>query len=128
MAKGAFVSGFLRMRTRPPGRPDQGLPGGGGDGDGGEYPDQGLPGEGAEGEGEGIPGQLPSPPPGIWPPLRPGHPIAPVPPSLPNPPPPGSIWPPVEGVPSGKFWIVAGIPGVGWRYVCVDPSLKPTPK
>ena len=26
---------------------------------------------------------------------------------------------------SGTFWVVAGIPGVGWRYVCVDPSLKP---
>jgi hypothetical protein len=27
-------------------------------------------------------------------------------------------------LPSGKFWVVAGIPGVGWRYVCVDPSLE----
>jgi hypothetical protein len=31
-----------------------------------------------------------------------------------------------------KFWVVAGIPGHGWRYVCVDPSLRvdntlPTP-
>jgi hypothetical protein len=23
----------------------------------------------------------------------------------------------------GTFWIVAGIPGYGWRYICVDPSL-----
>lgn len=25
---------------------------------------------------------------------------------------------------TGKFWVVAGIPGYGWRYVCVDPSLS----
>ena len=37
-------------------------------------------------------------------------------------------------LPSGKFWVVAGIPGIGWRYVCVDPSLSvgtplpPTPE
>jgi hypothetical protein len=23
------------------------------------------------------------------------------------------------------YWVVCGIPGVGWRYVCVDPSLQP---
>jgi len=28
---------------------------------------------------------------------------------------------PDQGLPPG------GIPGVGWRYVCVDPSLKPVP-
>jgi hypothetical protein len=27
-------------------------------------------------------------------------------------------------LPSQKFWIVCGIPGLGWRYVCVDPSLE----
>ena len=37
-------------------------------------------------------------------------------------------------LPSQKFWIVCGIPGLGWRYVCVDPSLSagmplpPTPE
>jgi hypothetical protein len=31
---------------------------------------------------------------------------------------------PDNTLPSGKFWIVAGIPGLGWRYVCVDPSLE----
>ena len=115
-------------------RPDQGLPGYG-------HPDQGLPGSG------GVPGHLPAPPAGTFPPPSPAHPIVPAPPTTP----PGSIWPPpnrpdaglptppvhpgqglptppptVGGgpvVPSGKFWIVAGIPGVGWRYVCVDPSL-----
>jgi hypothetical protein len=123
----------------PPAYPDQGLPG--------EpvYPDQGLP-PGSP----GIPGHLPSvPPPGLWPPLTPSHPIQPAPPGTP----PGAIWPPPaapdqglpgappvvgggpmppppapdQGLPGsgvpGKFWIVAGIPGVGWRYVCVDPSL-----
>jgi hypothetical protein len=125
-------------------RPDQSLPGYG-------HPDQGLP-------STGIPGHLPAPPAGVWPPPSPAHPIVPAPPTTP----PGSIWPPpnrpdaglpvhpnypstgpvpppvypsqglptppptVGGgpvVPSGKYWVVVGIPGVGWRYVCVDPSL-----
>jgi hypothetical protein len=30
-----------------------------------------------------------------------------------------------NALPSQKFWVVAGIPGLGWRYVCVDPSLRP---
>ncbi|HEX3347421.1 MAG TPA: hypothetical protein VHS58_04885, partial [Acetobacteraceae bacterium] len=82
---------------------------------------------------------LPEPPPGIWPPPTVSHPIQPAPPGTP----PGTIWPspgvpshpiapPSPGTPShpiatppGKFWVVAGIPGVGWRYICVDPSLKP---
>ena len=85
---------------------------------------------------------LPEPPPGIWPPpsfsrpIVPTHPIAGV--------PPGTIWPPVNkparpdntlpsqparpdhtlpGGSSGTFWVVCGIPGIGWRYICVDPSL-----
>lgn len=36
---------------------------------------------------------LPVPPPGVWPPLTPSHPIVPVPPDYPMP--PGAIWPPV---------------------------------
>lgn len=98
------------------------------------------------GFGGGVPGapvvpgnELPSPPPGVWPPPNATLPIQPAPPETP----PGSIWPPpnrpdaglpeaptpppVAGggpvIPSSKFWVVAGIPGVGWRYVCVDPSL-----
>ena len=31
--------------------------------------------------------------------------------------------PPSTKPPPGTFWVVAGIPGLGWRYVCVDPSL-----
>jgi hypothetical protein len=37
---------------------------------------------------------------------------------------PGTIWPPAPSS-SGKFWVVAGIPGHGWRYICIDVSLKP---
>ena len=102
-----------------------------------------------------IAGNLPSPPPGVWPPpsfsrpIVPTHPIAtPRPPHVSGQPipgggaprpdqglpggghvdnslpvQPGTIWPPANGAPSGTFWVVAGIPGVGWRYVCVDPSL-----
>jgi hypothetical protein len=85
---------------------------------------------------------LPEPPPGIWPPPSFTRPIAPI---IDNtlPVQPGTIWPSPgrpnrpdntlpgqpghidNTLPSGKFWVVAGIPGVGWRYVCVDPSLTP---
>jgi hypothetical protein len=30
-----------------------------------------------------------------------------------------------ESLPDGEFWVVVGIPGVGWRYVCVDLNLRP---
>jgi len=36
---------------------------------------------------------------------------------------PGQPAYPSQGLPSNKFWVVAGIPGMGWRYICVDPSL-----
>jgi len=118
-----YVRGFLRIVSRGdrPGRPGFGTPEhpiGPEAPEEGYPPDEGLPSE---------PDELPDPPPGIWPPLNVSHPIAPVPPNITPPVPPGSIWPPVDGAPSGKFWVVAGIPGVGWRYICVDPSLKPTP-
>jgi hypothetical protein len=144
------VAGFLRVLRRG-GHPDQGLPDVGLPVD----PDYGID-EGAGIDQElpgapGVPGHLPSNPPGVWPPLTPSHPIQPAPPGTP----PGAIWPspghpahpiapggppvapdqglprpggsPDQGLPSNKFWVVAGIPGVGWRYVCVDPSLRPTP-
>lgn len=83
---------------------------------------------------------LPEPPPGMWPPPSFTRPIVPIPPNNTLPIAPGTIWPSPgrparpdnslpagghidNGLPSGKFWVVAGIPGVGWRYVCVDPSL-----
>lgn len=124
-------------------------------GQGGPHPDQGLP------PGMGHPdNSLPMPPPGVWPPPVPSHPIVIAPPGTP----PGTIWPPVNPprpdntlpgsgarpdntlpgsqpgidntlpgsmprpdntLPSGKFWVVVGIPGYGWKYVCVDPSLTP---
>jgi hypothetical protein len=106
--------GHVRQVSRPTdpgfgipegGRPDQGLPGWQPDG-GLELPDQGLP----------------APPPGLWPPLTIGYPIGPAPPGTP----PGTIWPsPGDPIGSGVFYVVAGIPGIGWRYVAVDPSLKP---
>lgn len=91
-----------------------------------------------------VPGHLPPPPPGIWPPPNATLPIVPAPPDTP----PGAIWPPIgnppiwsggvdrpgggestQPLPPGKFWIVAGIPGVGWRYVCVEPQpVTPQPK
>lgn len=113
-----FVTGFLRIRRRP-GRPDQGLPPG-------EEPVD--PGYGVE-EGELPEVEPPEPPPGIWPPPTPGHPVQPLPPEDPTP--PGTIWPPA-GTPehpiyTKKYWVVAGIPGIGWRYICVDPSLMPRP-
>jgi hypothetical protein len=158
-----FVSGFLHVREA--GHPDQGLPPGEGPVDPGYgvgegHPDQGLPPLSGLRPDNG----LPKPPPGVFPPLTPSHPIQPAPPGTP----PGTIWPPIggnhpdQGLPPGRpgrpprpdqglpgsppapdqglpptspgapdqglprpqvFWVVAGIPGVGWRYVCVDPSL-----
>ncbi len=60
-----FVSGFLRLRRR--GHPDQGLPGEESPVD----PDYGVD----VGEPEG---ELPDPPPGIWPPLTPEQPWRPI--------------------------------------------------
>ena len=90
------------------------------------------------------------PPGSIWPPIgrpvdpgygRPGvgagHPDAGLPPAparpaQPLPPSPGhpsggplpSPGHPDAGLPSKTFYVVCGIPGVGWRYVAVDPSLS----
>lgn len=36
---------------------------------------------------------------------------------------PGTGGQPDNSLPSGTFWVVAGIPGMGWRYIAVDPSL-----
>jgi hypothetical protein len=69
---------------------------------------------------------LPETPPGVWPPPSFNHPWFPIPPDAEEPPEGGEIYPPVgNNPPDGKFWVVCGIPGVGWRYVCVDPSLRP---
>jgi len=100
-----------------------------GQGGGGQI-DNTLPGGGhISGQpvpGGGIDNSLPDPPPGIWPPASPGHPWLPIPPDASTKPPPGTVWPPVaEQLPDGEFWVVVGIPGVGWRYVCVDLNLRP---
>ena len=141
-----YVHGFLKIRGE--GHADQDLPGMEGPTDPGYGHDLG-----------GIPGNLPAPPLGVWPPPSASHPVVPAPPGTP----PGAIWPspghppiwsggvvppphpgggPMPGnparpgnalptppatggtpLPSGVFWVVAGIPGVGWRYCAVDPSL-----
>jgi hypothetical protein len=114
-----YVKGFLQI---VPGQPPEVWPGPGTP----EHPIAGPPPE--VWPGPGYPDQgLPQPPPGIWPPLTPSHPIAPVPPTVNPPPPAGEIWPPIEGAPPGKFVVLVYIPGVGYKYVVVDPSLKPTP-
>ena len=133
-----FVSGFLRVRSG--GHPDHELP----EGSPG-HPDNTLPGGGLEIDNSLPPGTppigvtLPEPPPGIWPPPSWSRPIVPVPPNSTLPIIPGTIWPnparpdntlptPPGGqidnsLPSQTFWVVCGIPGVGWRYIAVDPSL-----
>jgi hypothetical protein len=126
------------------GRPDIGLPepeepvdpdygieeGGGG---GGDYPDIGLP----------------TPPPGIWPPLTPEHPWLPLPDQgLPRPPgrpdqglppsgehpehpivlPPGTVWPPLPPDVHGKYLALVLIGGGGrgamYRYVVIDADAE----
>jgi len=114
---------YFHVLDGPDGRPDNSLPRPGHPG----HPDNGLP------DLPGVPdNSLPPVPPGsvgIWPPLSPGNPVQPVPPMVNVP--PGTIWPSPGNpdnslpLPTGKFWVIAGIPGVGWRYICIDPSLKP---
>lgn len=58
-------------------------------------------GDGAH-PGQGLPGSPPAPGQGLPPTTGGGR--------------------PDQGLPSRTFWVVAGIPGVGWRYVCVDPD------
>jgi hypothetical protein len=109
------VKGFLRiMRRRGQGGPvdpDYGV-------DEGEHP--GYP-EGPEVEPPDI-----EPPPGIWPPPTENHPVQPLPPDEHVP--PGSIWPRPPGAHAGKFIVLARIPGMGWKYVVIDPSTWPEPE
>jgi hypothetical protein len=113
------VKGFLRILKRRPGGPvdpDYGI-------------DEGVdPGYGVD-EGTGVDNELPSPPPGIWPPPTISHPVHPIAPGgspgtpghLPAPP-PGSIWPRPEGVVEGLFIVLAHIPEHGWRWIVIDPD------
>ena len=117
---------------------------------GSNYPDNELPGGGHIDNSlpPGTPpigpdNTLPEPPPGIWPPPSFSRPIVPVGPDNTLPVQPGTIWPspgrPVRpdnslpgggggqidnSLPSQTYWVVAGIPGVGWRYIAIDPSLE----
>lgn len=102
--------GWLKIGPRnKPGHPDIGLPVEPDEPDGGdEHPDQ---------------GELPSPPPGIWPPVMPGHPIQPLPPGLTIP--PGAIWPRPPGPVEGKFIVLAHIPQHGWHWIVIDPDEWP---
>ncbi len=124
-----FVSGYLRIRGG--GRPDNELP---------EGEQEVDPGYGVEEGGGHVDNELPRPPPGVFPPPVPSHPIVIAPPGVP----PGTIWPPINparpdnSLPGGggggqpdntlpgsqKFWVVVWIPGYGYKYVCVDPSLQ----
>jgi hypothetical protein len=137
-----YVQGFLRIRGADGSYPDNELP----DGGNGNYPDQGLPGGSGGRPEQGLPPfpehGLPTPPPGVWPPPSIDRPIVPIGPDNSLPVQPGTIWPspgkpnrpdqglpgqpgrPDNSLPSASFWVVAGIPGLGWRYICVDPSLQ----
>ena len=145
-----FVSGFLRVTSH--GHPDQGLPETPVDpGFGGERPSLPDPGFGIPAPPPGVwpppsstlpivpappntpPGAIwpPQPPPVIWP--RPpggggGRPDQGLPPSSGEH--PDNVLPgqtPETKPPSEPktYWLVAGIPGIGWRYIAVDPSLRP---
>jgi hypothetical protein len=135
-----------------PGAPDQGLPGEPPYPDQGlpgmEYPDQGLPPNPPGiwpplSPAHPIAPAPPGTPPGvIWPPIGhppgwPTHPIQPPSPGEPahpiTPPSPGTPTHPIappSGLPShpieGVYWVVVGIPGVGWRYTTVAPGLQPS--
>jgi hypothetical protein len=115
---------------------------------GGNYPSNELPGD-QPGIDNSLP--IPPPPPGIWPPPVPAHPIVPIPPGG-STPPPGTIWPspghpahpiapggsprpdqtlpptgmdphPSHPIASGTYWCLVYLPGFGWKYVVIDPSL-----
>lgn len=129
------------------GRPDNSLPGGGGEGGevdnslpgGGYYPDNSLPPGGVA-----VPPIALPPLPGIWPPpgkpalpivippgvALPGFPTPPIvidpPPDKPLPVPPGEIWPPLDPIYAGKVVavIVLGEGKVHW-YVVPPPSTNP---
>jgi hypothetical protein len=126
MTRVRIRGGYLNIgRRQRPGHPDQGLP------VEPEYPEVDPPEEG----GEYPDNELPSPPPGIWPPPTIGHPVHPIAPEdeddpeaghLPAPP-PGSIWPRPPGPVSGLFVVLAHIPEHGWHYIVIDPDAWPKP-
>jgi hypothetical protein len=100
-----------------------------------------------------FPTVWPKPPLGIWPPPQPVYPSLPIYPtdsidnSLPSHPggpgkpgggqpggpdqglpgglPPGSVWPPLPPEIGGKILAICWLVGIGYRWVVIDPSLKP---
>jgi hypothetical protein len=148
-----FVSGFLRVRRRG-GRPDNSLPGEEGPIDPGYGIDEGElpeveppeppigiwppltpehpwrpidPGFGHGGPERPSTGPVPTPrPPGApdqglpgEPPVVGGGPVLP----------PGTIWPPLPPGVHGKYLalvLVAGMPGVKYRYVVIDADARPS--
>lgn len=142
MPRGSWA--YIQFVDRPGGRPDQGLPSGGGrptdpdfgidegptdpgwgipEGGGGRppRPGQGLPSGGRPDQG------LPKPPVGLWPPPNPGNPVVPIPPDVDLP--PGTIWPSLPEGAEGKYLVLAWVSGdsehSGWHYVVVDTSVRP---
>ena len=128
MTRVRIRGGWLNIGPRnKPGHPDIGLP------VEPEEPGNELPPE--DGGGDYPDHELPSPPPGIWPPPTIGHPVHPIeepdtepgePGHLPAPP-PGAIWPRPVGPVSGLFVVLAHIPEHGWRYIVIDPDAWPKP-
>lgn len=111
------VSSESPITVRALARPGHGLP----------WPERPVdPGYGVEGPEVEPPEE---PPPGVWPGPSPEHPIVPVPPGDETP--PGTIWPspgtPEHPIHSQKLWLIAYVPGYGYKYICVDPSLMPRP-
>ena len=128
MTRVRIRGGYLTIgRRQRPGHPDIGLP---------VEPDEPGEGGGEEGGGEYPDNELPSPPPGIWPPPTIGHPVHPIAPEddddpeaghLPAPP-AGAIWPRPPGPVSGLFVVLAHIPEQGWHYIVIDPDAWPKPE
>lgn len=126
MTRVRIRGGYLTIgRRKRPGHPDIGLP------VEPEHPDNELPPD--EEDGEYPDHELPSPPPGIWPPPTIGHPIHPIAPGDPSKPghlpapPPGSIWPRPASPVEGLFVVLAHVPDHGWHYIVVDPDAWPKP-
>jgi hypothetical protein len=124
-----------------PGHPDAGLPIPPGHVGGGPMPPS-RPADPGYGQGRPLPPHMwPSPPVTTWPPPQPVYPAlpiylppghasgGPVPPGQPVDPgygiemPPGSVWPPLPGI-GGKVIALVWIPGYGYRWVVIDPSLE----
>jgi hypothetical protein len=142
MARVRVTGGYLNITMPDDDEIDNELPGNSGE------IDNSLP--------PGVPptaGNLPVPPPGVWPPPSPSRPIVPIHPDNSLPVEPGTIWPtpgrpnrPDQGLPGGgggqidnglpsrTYWMLAYCPSLGWKYVAVDPSLvvgtplPPTPE